>query len=247
MKITVFILFTLLVSVYSAQAITVNEVLDSMEANENAQSARMIMTMTVIDPSGRETVSELVSLSADKGDKSLMEYTAPARIKGMKILSLNDGDDIWFYSPRTARTRKIASNQKGQSVNNSDFSYEDMSSSDRRTDYDCKLLADTVINGLPHFTIDMKPKNSETSYSRIIFYVDKKTYMPLEGRFFDESGALWKRLFMKNVSKIGAYWTAESIEMQNVLKGSRTIMKTGKVEYDIPLDPELFSERTLKR
>jgi len=247
MKITVSILFAFILFVNSAQAITVDEVLDSMEANENAQSARMTMTMTVIDPSGRETVSELVSLSADKGDKSLMEYTAPARIKGMKILSLNDGDDIWFYSPRTARTRKIASNQKGQSVNNSDFSYEDMSSSDRRADYHCSLVADTVINGLSYFTIDMKPKSSDISYSRVLFYVDKKTYMPLEGRFFDESGTLWKRLFMKNVSKVGAYWTAESIEMHNVLKGSRTIMKTGRVEYDIPLDPELFSERTLKR
>ena len=228
-------------------AVTVDEVLDKMEENENAATSRITMTMTVIDAGGRETVSELVSYSADKGDKSLMEYTAPARIKGMKILSLNDGDDIWFYSPRTQRIRKIASNQKSQSVNNSDFSYEDMSTSDRREDYTCTLLPDKRIDDVDYFTIEMTPKKDDISYSRIIYYVDKKTYLPVEGEYFDEEGTLWKKLYMKNPSKIGKYWNAESIEMHNVLKGSKTVMKTDEVEFDIELNKEMFSERNLKR
>jgi hypothetical protein len=228
-------------------AVTIDDVLDKMEENENANTSRMTMTMTVIDAGGRETVSELISYSADKGDKGLMEYIAPARIKGMKILTLNDGDDIWFFSARTGRVRKIASNQKSQSVNNSDFSYEDMSSSDRREDYTCKLLADKKNNGTDCYTVEMKPKKDDISYSKIVFYVDKKTYLPTEGHYFDEDGQLWKKLFMKNPSKVGKYWNAESIEMHNVLKGSKTIMKTNKVEYDIELDKNMFSERNLKR
>jgi hypothetical protein len=77
--------------------------------------------------------------------------------------------------------------------------------------------------------------------------VDKKTYLPTEGHYFDESGELWKKLFMKNPSKIGNYWNAESIEMHNVQKGSKTIMKTKKIEFDIELDQNMFSERNLKR
>ena len=228
-------------------ALSIDEILDKMEENENANTSKATMTMTVIDGGGRKTVSELISYSADKGDKGLMEYTAPARIKGMKILTLNDGDDIWYFSARTGRVRKIASNQKSQSVNNSDFSYEDMSSSDRREDYDSKLLADKTIDGTDCFTIEMKPKKDDISYSRIVYYVDKKNFLPVEGLYYDEDGELWKKLYMKNPSKIGNYWSAETIEMHNVQKGSKTIMKTGKIEYDIELQPGLFSERNLKR
>ena len=231
----------------SVGAMTVDEVLDKMEENENANTSKTEMTMTVTDAGGRETVSELISYSADKGDKGLMVYNAPARIKGMKILTLNDGDDIWFFSARTGRVRKIASNQKGQSVNNSDFSYEDMSSSDRREDYTCKLLADKEINGTAHYSIEMVPKKEDISYSRIIFHVDKKTYLPTEGEFFDEDGELWKKMYMKNPSKAGRYWNPETIEMHNIQKGSKTVLKTTKVEFDIELDRNMFSERNLKR
>ena len=143
--------------------------------------------------------------------------------------------------------RKIASNQKNQSVNNSDFSYEDVSSSDRREDYDCTLLADKTVDGTDCYTVEMKPKKKDISYSRVVMYVDKKNYLPVEGQYYDENGELWKKLFMKNPSKVGKYWSAETIEMHNVQKGSKTVMKTGKIEYDIELQPSLFSERNLKR
>jgi outer membrane lipoprotein-sorting protein len=246
MMLKTFLLATVFIG--NVSAATVDEVLDKMEENENANTSKALMTMAVTDAGGRETVSELISYSADKGDKGLMVYNAPARIKGMKILTLNDGDDIWFFSARTGRVRKIASNQKGQSVNNSDFSYEDMSTSDRREDYTCKLLPDKEVDGTAHYTVEMVPKKKgDISYSRIIFYVDKKTYLPTEGGFYDEDGELWKKMYMKNPSKEGKYWNPESIEMHNVQKGSKTVLKTEKIEFDIELDRNMFSERHLKR
>lgn len=237
-----------IITISNLCAITVDEIIDKMEENESANTSKSLMTMIVSDAGGRETVSELISYSADKGDKGLMVYNAPARIKGMKILTLNDGDDIWFFSARTGRVRKIASNQKGQSVNNSDFSYEDMSTGDRREDYICKLLPDKEIKGTAYYTVQMVPKEKkDISYSRIVFYVDKKTYLPTEGEFFDEDGELWKKMYMKNPSKTGKYWNPETIEMHNIQKGSKTVMKTKKIEFDIELDRNMFSERNLKR
>lgn len=237
----------LLLGIFSAYGMDVNEILDKMEENENPQTSKMTMTMTVVDPQGRETASELISYSADKGDKGLMEYVSPARIKGMKILTLNKGKDIWFYSPRTGRVRKIVSTQRKESVNNSDFSFEDLSASDRREDYEAKLIGDKKIDGIDCYSIEMKPIKKDLSYSKIIFFVDKKTYVPLEVHFFDETNVLSKKMFMKNIVKNGKYWNAEVIEMHNLLKGSKTIIKISKVEYDLELDREIFSERNLKR
>ena len=148
-------------------SITVDEILDKMEENENANTARMEMTQIVTKASGQENISKLISYSIDKGDKGLMVYNSPARIKGMKILMLNDGDDIWFYSPRTARIRKIASGQKSQSVNNSDFSYEDLSAEDRREDYNCKLVGTEEKNKTQCYKIEMVPKDKDGSYSKL--------------------------------------------------------------------------------
>jgi outer membrane lipoprotein-sorting protein len=189
-----------------------------------------------------------MSHSFNKGEKSLMEYITPARIKGMKILMLNDGDDIWFYSPRTARVRKIASHQKKQSVNNSDFSYEDMSTQDTREDYNCKLVGEEDMAGVACYKIVATPKKpGDVSYSKTITWVDKEKFVPTEAHFFDEDGELWKKLYIKGTKKVGKYWSMESVEMHNILKGSKTIMKMGKMEYDIELDESMFSERYLRK
>ena len=131
--------------------------------------------------------SKIISYSMDEGEKSISIYQEPARIKGMKILMLNDGDDIWFYSPRTSRVRKIASHQKNQSVNGSDFSYEDMSTKDHRKDYNCKLIGEEKRSDVNCYKIEMKAKNDDKIYPRIIFWVDKSNFLGKEAEFFDTS------------------------------------------------------------
>lgn len=241
------ILISITIFAVSGFSLTVDEVLDKMEENENSQTSRIEITQTIISSSGRESVSKMISWSMDKGDKSISEYVSPARIKGMKILMLNDGDDIWFYSPRTARARKIASHQKNQSVNGSDFSYEDMSTKDRRDEYDCALTGEEKIQGKACYKIDMKAKDPKKSYQKMTFWVDKASFVPLEGHMFDEAGELWKKLFMTGVKKSGKYWSADKIEMQNVIKGSKTVMHIDKEEYDLEVDANMFTERYLKQ
>ncbi|MBD3391243.1 MAG: outer membrane lipoprotein-sorting protein [Chitinivibrionales bacterium] len=238
----------LLIAALAGFALTVDEILDKVEANENPQTSRAEMTQIVHRADGRKNVSKLMSYSYDKGDKGLMEYITPARIKGMKILTLNDGDDIWMYSPRTSRVRKIASHQKKQSVNNSDFSYEDMSMSDTRADYTCSLEGEDTKDGVACYRIAAVPKDpDEVLYSKMMLWVDTKKCIGIEVHYFDENGELWKKLFVKDVEKAGKYWTAKSIEMHNVQKGTKTIMQMDKIENDIDLDASMFSERYLRK
>jgi hypothetical protein len=46
---------------------------------------------------------------------------------------------------------------------------------------------------------------------------------------------------------IGKYWSCEKVTMHNVLNGSKTVMEMNKIENDIELDQEMFSERYLSR
>lgn len=240
-------LVTLVMMVSASSAITVDEILDKVENNEEPQTSKAQVTQTVYQPDGSQNVSKLISYAFNKGEKGLMEYVSPARIKGMKILTLNDGDDIWFYSARTGRVRKIASHQKNQSVNNSDFSYEDLSTKDRREDYTSKLVGEEKQDGTACYKLDMKAKATDEVYSRIVMWVDKERFVPIEMHFYDEDGRLWKKMLMKDIEKEAGYWTPKHIEMKNVMKGSRTVMQMDKTEYDIELQESMFSERNLRR
>lgn len=231
----------------AAPAITVDEIIDKMEANDKIKSSRVEMTQITHSSRGKKTESHLIAYSKDENDKSMMEYVTPARVKGMKMLSLNDGDDIWIYFPRTGRVRKIASHQKNQSMNNSDFSYEDMSPGDHRDDYDISVAGEEKKSDKLCYKLEMKAKDKKKSYQKIIFWVQKDNFMGLAAEFYDEDLKLWKVLTVSNVIKSGNYWTANNIEMKNVQKGSRTIMRIDKADYDIPVDDKMFSIRELKK
>jgi outer membrane lipoprotein-sorting protein len=238
---------SIIVGSINAIAITVDEILDKVEANEEAGTSKMVATQISYKADGRENVSKIEGYSMDKGVKNISVYTSPARIKGMKILSLNDGDDIWFYSPRTSRVRKIASHQKNQSANGSDFSYEDMSSKDTREDYNCTLAGEEDRNGKKCYKIEAKAKKDNEIYPRKVYFIDKRNFVLHEGEFYDENGKLWKKLFLRDYVKIGKYWTPKQMEMQNVHKGSKTVIKVETVEYDIAVDESMFSERYLRK
>lgn len=233
-------------SIISAQS--VDAVLDSVEANENSETSRIEMTQIVYRENGSASESELTSYSSGRGEKGIMIYSKPARINGMKVLTLNDGDDIWFYSPRTGRTRKIASHQKNQSVNGSDFSYDDLNSKDRRDDFNSKIIGEESVDGITCTVVEMTLKpDADNSYKRVVMYVDPARWLPLKTTFFDEANELWKTLIMEDIKKVGNYWSADRIIMKNEQKGSRTEMLTKKVEFDIPVDENMFTERYLSR
>ena len=141
MKYILWLLFTFSVCF----PLTVDEILDKSEANENFSTSASINIEEVYNSDGSVKLSRIKAYAKNGSEKTLMEYTEPKRIQGMKILMLNKGDDIWFYSNRTNRVRKIASHQKNQSANNSDFSYEDMSMSDNRKDYTYKLAGKKIM------------------------------------------------------------------------------------------------------
>ncbi len=229
-------------------ALTVDQILDKAEASSKTKTSRTEMTETVYKSDGNTKVSKIISYGMNGTEKGLSEYVSPKRIKGMKVLMLNDGDDIWFYSKRTNRVRKIASHQKKSSANGSDFSYEDMSMDDNREKYNYKLLGEENKEGKECYKVEFKAKDvDDQTYSKLIFWIDKSHFITVKGEFYDEDGSLWKILSMRGIKNIGNYWTAEEVEMKNLMKETRTVMTMTKIEFDINIDENMFTERKLKR
>lgn len=238
----------LLLSVsYAAHALTASEIIDKMEDNQTSKTSISTMTQVVHQSSGKVVTSKLKSYSQKEGEESLMEYTYPKRINGMKILSLDDGDEIWMFSPRTKRTRKISGSSRKNGVNGSDFSYDDMNTKDYDDDYTMTKLADEDYSGTSHYKIEGIKKNKDLSYSKVVMLINKETFISSKIDMYDEDGKLWKILVMEGVEKKGKYFTAKKITMTNVQKNTKTEMLTESIEFDVDVDENMFSQKYLKR
>lgn len=182
----------------------------------------------------------------DRNDKQLMVYTAPKRVKGDKILMLNDGDDIWFFTPKTDRVRHLASHAKKQKVQGSDFAYEDMSGGEIEKDYTYELLGEENIDNVQCYKFKLIPTATGPSYAKLILWADKEKFLTMRIDYYEPDEIL-KRLRMYDVHNIDGHWTPFKMVMKNLQDGSETVMETIEIEFDIEIADKLFTTKNLKR
>ena len=107
--------------VLSSQDITGEDIIEKVNALINVSTSYSRSKMTITTSSGQKRTFISDSWSKDRGEKNLVRYLEPTRIKGQAILMLNNADDIWMFNPRTQRVRKMATHAKKQKMQGSDF------------------------------------------------------------------------------------------------------------------------------
>ena len=207
--------------------------------------------MTIVTSSGSKRTFVSESWSKDEGEKNLVRYISPKRVKGQAILMLNNADDIWSFFPRTQRVRKLATHAKKQKMQGSDFSYEDMGSGDAFIeDFTAKRLDDEEMEEKLCFKLELtRKKDSDLSYSKMIMWVIKDSFIPIVIDYFDEDDPdLWlKRLVQSDIKMIDGIPTAMKSVMYNKLDNTQTEMELLEVEYNVQLSDDMFTERNLKK
>lgn len=230
---------------------TADEILETLTETMNPEQSQGIMTMTIVTSTGQERTFEYETFSKGQGEKSLMKYLAPQRVKGQTILMLNDASDIWTYFPKTKRIRKLATHAKKQKVEGSDFSYEDMGASNTfLEEYDAIRLKDENKQGRQCYKIELtrKPK-STAGYSRVVMWVDKIQYVPLVIDYYhDDDPELWeKQLICKDIRLVDEIYTPFKCTMYNKLDNTQTSMEIIEIDYDVELSDDLFTEMGMQR
>lgn len=229
-----------------AQNLTVDQIMDRVEKNEKIPSSITQVDQTIITSKGKSRVLSIQGYSKNSGDDQLSVYTGPARVKGDKILMLNGGDDIWFYTPRTDRVRHLASNARKQKVQGSDFSYQDLEQRDYQEDFEMKLLGTEEISNVNHFMIQAIPTSTGPDYAKLIFWVHEESFIVSKVEYYEDK-LLSKTLYASEVRKIGDHWIAMKLEMRNNESGSKTLLETREIEVNVDLDDSRFSTNYLKR
>jgi len=243
--------FVLTASSSSGQDLTGEEIIQKVDDLLTTQTAHAKMKMTIETTSGQKRAFVYESWTKDEGEKNLIRYLEPSRVKDQAVLMLNNANDIWMFFPRTQRVRKLATHAKKQKMQGSDFSYEDMGSEGEfKEDFEAKRLEDEEKNGHDCYKVELTRKpDSDISYSRLLIWVIKENYYPIVIEYYDEKDPtyLQKTLTQSDIEVIDGIPTAKNMVMRNLNDQTQTVMEIIEIEYDVELDDSLFTERSLKR
>jgi outer membrane lipoprotein-sorting protein len=224
---------------------TAEALLQAMDERLNYDTRTSRATMTV-DDGRRKRKYRMLSYGQGQDDVAV-EYLAPAREKGTKMLK--QGDNLWLYMPRAERVQKISGHMLRQGMMGSDISYEDlMASSDLRRMYAARVTGEETLDGRPCWKIEADAKDRSVSYPRRVIWVDKEHLVPTRQDLYALSGMLLKTWTMTDVKLIDGKPVPMRMELRDQLRqGSSTRMILEHVEFGVTLREEVFSRRWLER
>ncbi len=235
----------------NGQELSADDIIKRVNDLMNQQSSKAVMTMTITTSSGQKRTFEYLTYSKDRGEKNLMVYLAPNRVKGQKMLMLNNADDIWAYFVRTKRVRKLATHAKKQKLEGSDFSYEDMGGSNAFiTDFSAKKTGTENKEGHECYKLELgKKPGSGSAYSKLVMWVIEENFVPVYIDYYNEDNPdrVEKSLVQQDIKVIDGVPTGMKIMMTGKNDNTSTIMEIKEIEYNIPIDDEMFTERGLRK
>jgi len=203
-------------------------------------------TMSVTTPNWKRTL-ELQAYNMGR-DKTFIRILSPAKEAG--ITTLRIGTNMWNYLPKVERTIKIPPSMMLQSWMGSDFTNDDLvKESSVVHDYTHKIMEKKTVDAQTVYVIELIPKpESAVTWGKLIFWIRAADYVPLREEFYSEDGRLIKLLEYSQVKKMSGRNIPTIWKMISQAKpGNETTIEVIEVEYNQPVDENIFSLANLKK
>lgn len=231
---------------YSQEKPTAGDILDKIDQNMvfNTAYAEVDMIITI---KNRVITKNLVSYSRGN-EKSYIEFLSPPRDKSTKMLKIND--IVKVYYPSAERVMRLSGHMLRQGMMGSDFSYEDMTERAKKLqeEYTAEIKGEEEVNGNPCYLMVLTSKIPKQTYFTRKIWVDNQCFLVLKEELYAKSGKLLKTLTAGCIKSLKNRFYPTRIIMEDKLRNnSKTEMNIKKIEFDIPLPQEIFSERQLMK
>lgn len=215
--------------------------------------------MKLINRDGRERVREMTMLRKnyqEGGDqKYFIYFYQPADVRDMTFMVYKYAardDDRWIFMPALNMVRRIAANDRRSSFIGSDFTYEDVSGRDIEDDNHEFIKVEEVAGGpcaqKECYKIKSVPKDEKSAdFSYKLSWIDKVSFLPLKEAYYDKRGELYKVFTADEVKDVQGFPVIIKRTMNDTKTGHRTEVEFKKVEFNVGLDDDVFTERYLKK
>jgi outer membrane lipoprotein-sorting protein len=248
--ITAFVFFAAagLVSAQDAASI-VEQSRNRIKADTVSTRSRMIITAK--NGAVTERVMDQYSKKDAQGNaRAVIVFQDPASVRGSRFLTVeNQGreKDQWIFLPSLGKIRRIAASEGSGSFMGSDFSYDDISSIDRKTDQDNhKILRTEKFNDKDCYVIESSSKDANYQYSKMIQWIDAKNFVIYKIELYDRRGNQVKLLeipeYRETQGRLAPYLT----KMTTIADGTSTSINVVNLKYDDPIPEGVFTTRFLE-
>ncbi len=239
-----------------ADALTADEIVDrsNLAYYYAGDDGRASLKMTITDRRGRDRVREMTLLRKDIEDggrqKFYVYFHKPTDVSRMVFMvwkKTSGDDDRWLYLPAIDLVKRIASSDKRSSFAGGVFTYEDVSGR-RSTDDTHELAGDGMLNGRAVYLIKNVPVDgSDVDFSHYIAHIDKETFLPMRGEYFNKKGEHYRTIEVLETTVIDGIPTVLKAKAEDREKGLKTTVEFSNIKYNIGLEEGLFKERYLRK
>jgi outer membrane lipoprotein-sorting protein len=242
----------------SAQALTGKQIIERNDAMRTVDDEQVELEMQLINKRGQKRerrVSWMLKSDAQRNQKGLIRFLAPADVRGTALLSIENADredDQWLYLPALRESRRISAANKADNFVGSDFAYEDLGA-EEIDQHDYRLLREDVLDGTPVYVVEARPNSEErkreSGYSRREIFVRKDNAAIARIDFYDQQQELLKIFRSRDIHQVPSTktWRARTVEMANQKTGHTTVIIYGQFIINAGIADDIFSIRELER
>ena len=208
-------------------------------------------TLQVLDASNRVADKRWTfeRVGSHGNSKAVLRFVAPAEVKGVALLIVNHPErssDQWMWTPALQRERRIALQDRSTRFFGTDFSFEDLEERDINQ-YEYRLVGNDTIDGVVCWRLESKPRQGKVSqYTKADIWIRKDTYAVVRIDSWIKNDVA-RRLVYGDFEQVQGIWTARHLEMTDLRRKSRTVLRLDKLQYNAPLEENSFTLQALRR
>lgn len=224
---------------------TAKEVVEKADAKMRGNTSQAEITIQTVRPSWTREMKVKAWMKGK--DLSMILVQSPARDKG--IIFLKRKKEVWNWMPSLEKMIKLPPSMMTQSWMGTDFTNDDLvKESSIVNDYTHHFAGDTIIDKRNCFKIEMIPKpEAAVVWGKLLVSIDKKDFMELNTRFYDEDGQLINTLNGSEIKMMDGRLIPTKFEMIPAEKpNQKTVMIYRSVVYNRPIDDGFFTTERAK-
>lgn len=175
-------------------------------------------------------------------DYAMILIQAPVKDKGTVFLKRKK--EVWNWLPTLERSIKLPPSMMSQSWMGTDFTNDDLvKESSVVEDYEHSIAGDTLLDGRPCYIIQMIPKpEAAVVWGKLIVCIDKKDFLELHSRFYDEEGSLINTMNSFDIKEMDGRLIPTRMEMIPAdKKNQKTEIIYKKISFNRPLEDTFFT------
>jgi len=167
--------------------------------------------------------------------------------RGLTFLTIEtDGpnNDQYLYTPAIGRPRQIASQDRQNNFEDTDFTNEDMGGL-KLDDYTYSRGSDAAIEGRACFKVTAAAKAADARFPKRISWIDQQTFIPVQVKIYNQDNKLARVLVAGDIRAVGNIHLPFKTVAKDLPADHTTVLEVVKAEADSGLDEQVFDKDSM--